>query len=142
MHGKRREMGLGSDLDVSLARAREKAATARELLADGVDPQQERINDRNKRPAEPRQTFGAFTAEYLDTAEDSFSNAKHRQQWRNTLNTYAADMSHVAIAEVTTEHVLASLQPIWLTKGETASRVRQRIERVVQRCQEDRRTQS
>lgn len=71
------------------------------------------------------------TLDLLDSIEDGFKNPKHRQQWRNTLTTYAASMSAVPIGEVATEHVLAALQPIWLTKAETASRVRGRIERVL-----------
>jgi integrase len=63
--------------------------------------------------------------------EDGFKNPKHRQQWRNTLVTYAQPLFDLAIAEVTTENVLAVLQPIWLSKPETASRVRGRIERVL-----------
>lgn len=63
--------------------------------------------------------------------EDGFRNPKHRQQWRNTLTTYAAPIFDVPIAEVTTEQILGVLQPIWLTKPETASRVRGRIERVL-----------
>lgn len=73
-----------------------------------------------------------YTAlQWLDSVEDGFSNAKHRQQWRNTLTTYAAGLFPLPIDAVTTEAVLEVLKPIWLTKAETASRVRGRIEKVL-----------
>lgn len=127
MNRRRREMGLGSDLDVTLAQAREKAAEARASLLNGDDPQAARRQTKAIAPL----TFGEFALELLDSIEDGFKNAKHRQQWRNTLTTYAAPLFPVAIAKVETSHVLEALQPIWLTKPETASRVRGRIERVL-----------
>ena len=127
MEGRRREMGLGSDLDVSLAKAREKAMAARNHVLDGQDPQLER------RVAKivdlPVVTFGEFAMQWLDDIEEGFSNPKHRQQWRNTLKTYAVSLFTVPITDITTEQILNVLQPIWLTKAETASRVRGRIER-------------
>ncbi|ODP37108.1 tyrosine-type recombinase/integrase [Sphingomonas turrisvirgatae] len=129
LHGKRREMGLGSDLDVSLAKAREKAAEARAMVLEGQDPQAERL--RAKVAAQPVLTFGKFAIDWLDAIESGFANAKHRQQWRNTLTTYAAPLFPLPITDVTTAAVLEVLKPIWLTKAETASRVRGRIERVL-----------
>lgn len=67
----------------------------------------------------------------VDDIEEGFKNAKHRQQWRNTLKRYAQPLFALPIDGVTTENVLAVLQPIWLTKPETASRLRGRIERVL-----------
>ena len=128
-NGKRLEVGLGPALDVPLAKAREKAAAARALILDGRDPRLERA--KAIAAAQPIVTFGGFAMQYLDDIEDGFKNAKHRQQWRNTLTTYAASMFELPIAAVKTEDVLAVLQPIWLTKPETASRVRGRIERVL-----------
>lgn len=127
--GKRREMGLGSDLDVPLAKAREKAAAARDLVLEGKDPQAERTQ--TKAAAKPAMAFGRFALEWLDNVESGFSNPKHRQQWRNTLTTYAAPLFPLPIKEVTTEAILEVLKPIWLSKAETASRVRGRIERVL-----------
>lgn len=151
MHGKRREMGLGSDLDVTLAQAREKAAAARMLVSEEIDPQVHRVSARAEaerarkvhtlttgigkvsvgRSKWPTNSFGAFALQWLDSVEDGFSNAKHRQQWRNTLTTYAAPLFPLAINSVSTEAVLEVLKPIWLTKAETASRVRGRIEKVL-----------
>jgi integrase len=129
LNGKRREMGLGSTLDVTLAKAREKAEAARAIFLDGRDPVLERV--KAEQPEQPVITFGMFAMQLLDDIEDGFRNPKHRQQWRNTLTTYAAPLFELPIAEVATEHVLGVLQPIWLTKAETASRVRGRIERVL-----------
>ncbi len=131
LDGKRQEMGLGSLLDITLAKARERAAAAREMVIEGVDPKSVRRPANVEAPAAPVITFGEFTLELLDNIEDGFKNRKHRQQLRNTLTTYAASLWPVAITEVTTEQVLAVLQPIWLSKAETASRLRGRIERVL-----------
>ena len=129
MHGKRREMGLGSDLDVTLARARELARVARSKVLDGIDPQVDRMA--TKAPPKDVVTFGRFTTDLLDSIEEGFRNPKHRQQWRNTLTTYAAPLFPKPIEDVTTDDILGVLQPIWLSKNETASRVRGRIERVL-----------
>ena len=80
---------------------------------------------------EAPETFGAFAKKLVADLKGGFRNPKHRQQWRNTLTTYAAPIADTPIAEVTTEQILGVLQPIWLTKPETASRVRGRIERVL-----------
>ncbi len=125
--GKRFELGLGSDLDISLAKAREKAAEVRAMLLDDKDPRHERDTKKRQDAA----TFGAFAIALLDGIEGGFKNPKHRQQWRNTLTTYAKPIWDRSLNEVSTENVLAVLQPIWLTKPETASRLRGRIERVL-----------
>lgn len=127
--GKRGEMGLGSDLNVTLAKAREKASAARALVLEGKNPRAERAMV--KVVELPVITFGEFAMKWLDDVEDGFRNPKHRQQWRNTLKTYAAPLFKLPITHVTTEHVLGALQPIWLAKAETASRVRGRIERIL-----------
>jgi integrase len=129
--GKRREMGLGSLKAVSLADARQRATECRKQLADGLDP----INERDaKEAARAASAVTAITFEqcaeaYLTSHEAGWRNAKHRQQWRNTLATYAYPfLGKIPVAEVGTENVLAALSPIWATKTETASRVRGRIE--------------
>lgn len=130
-NGKRIELGLGSGLDVTLAKARERAAEIRTMLVDGIDPRVERAKAKLVAEEKPAVTFGAFALELVDSLEDGFKNPKHRQQWRNTLKTYAKPLWDVPIDGVTTEQILAVLQPIWLTKAETASRLRGRIERVL-----------
>lgn len=125
------ELGLGNALDVPLAKARERAAEIRAMLVDGLDPRVERLKAKAKIKQAPTVTFGKFAMELVDDIEDGFKNPKHRQQWRNTLTSYAQPLFETAINEVTTEQILAVLQPIWLSKAETASRLRGRIERVL-----------
>ena len=124
--GKRQEMGLGSVQDVSLAKAREKAAAARELALEGKDPRGIRPHPEPVKQA--KVTFGQFAKQHVATIEAGFRNRKHRQQWRNTLTTYAAPIADTPIDEVTSDQIKGLLLPIWLPKPETASRVRGRIE--------------
>ncbi|MCE7795360.1 integrase arm-type DNA-binding domain-containing protein [Sphingobium sufflavum] len=132
MNGQRREMGLGSDLDVTLAKAREKASVVRELVQEGIDPQKARLVQKADKPERPPVTFGEAAIDLIDSLEEGFKNPKHRQQWRNTLVTYATSLWAIPVAHVTTEDVLAVLKPIWTTKAETASRVQQRVQRVLE----------
>ena len=137
---KRREMGLGSLTDTSLAKARDKAEAARKLLADGIDPlEQRRAAEEAEavRVAEEEQakigkpTFGEFADTYIDTHEEGWKNAKHRQQWRNTIKTHAKSLLPKPVDEITTGDVVAVLQPIWRSTPETASRLRGRIENIL-----------
>lgn len=132
--GRQREMGLGSLADVTLAQAREKAAEARRLRAEGKDPLDEKrasaASHGGDAPAVP--TFGAFADAHVAEIEAGFSNSKHRAQWRMTLgDAYCALIRCKRVDEVTTDDVLGILRPIWLAKAETASRVRGRIEAVL-----------
>lgn len=127
--GKRREFGLGSVLDVSLAQAREKARSARQLHLDGIDPIAER-----KRVSKPKQklmTFGEMATALIDDIEKGFDNKKHRDQWRSSITRYAEPILTLPVDEVDTDAVVSILKPIWLAKCETARRVRGRIERVL-----------
>ncbi len=127
--GRLREMGFGSVDMVSLARARVLVADARKQISDGIDPiEARRIAEAN---ADGVPTFGAFASELVDTIESGFSNAKHRQQWRNTLTTYCKPIWSTPLDKIETDGVLKCLTPIWSTKPETANRVRGRIERVL-----------
>ena len=76
-------------------------------------------------------TFGVYALALVDRIEEGFSNPKHRQQWRNTLETYCAPIWTKPIDAIDTAGVLACLTPVWQSKPETASRVRGRIERVL-----------
>jgi len=127
--GKRREMGLGSTLDVSLSRAREKAIEARTAFLEGRDPIAERAAEPSPEVAEV--TFGAFFDTLIADIEEGFRNEKHRKQWRSSLRTHAAALLEKPIAEIDADAVVDVLKPIWLSKPETASRVRGRIERVL-----------
>ncbi|MEX0405912.1 integrase arm-type DNA-binding domain-containing protein [Aquibium sp. LZ166] len=122
--GSRREMGLGSYPAVSLAMARKRAETNRQTIANGRDP----IEDRRKE-AEP--TFAECVDQFLDKFEGQWRNAKHKAQWRMTLTDYCRPIEAKRVSEIETADVLRILNPIWQEKQETASRLRGRIERVL-----------
>jgi integrase len=126
--GKLKEMGLGSPAKgVTLAMARGLRDDARAVMARGVDPlEARRSSEQSAIPA-----FGAYALGLVERIEGGFSNPKHRQQWRNTLETYCRPIWAFPIDAVDTSGVLACLTPIWQAKPETASRVRGRIERVL-----------
>lgn len=125
-NGRLREMGLGSARAVPLAIAREKAAAARLLLADRIDPLAHRQNN----VASP--SFNECTEQFLASNEAGWRNAKHVSQWRNTIKTYAEQViGRLPVNEIDTNHIVKILDPIWVTKTETASRVRGRIENVL-----------
>jgi hypothetical protein len=126
--GKRSEMGLGGFPGVSLADAREARNGARKALRAGVNPKEER--DRKKRVANPV-TFGPFAEELIAELAGGWRNATHKQQWSNTLATYCKPIWTKPVDQVSTNDVLEILKPIWTTKAETASRLRGRIERVL-----------
>jgi len=129
---KRREMGLGSTRSVPLVAAREAAREARAHLAAGRNPLEERKTAREAaRQVAQIDTFGVFAESYIDNVEDGWRNPKHRQQWRNSLREHAAKLRDIPVSDVTTSDVVECLQPIWLSKPETANRVRGRIERVL-----------
>lgn len=127
-------LGLGSLADVSLAQAREKAAHARQLRAAGLDPIEAKRSPAGAHvePERAVPTFGDFADAYIAEIAPGFSNPKHRAQWKMTLgDTYCATIRGKPIDGVDTDDLLAVLRPIWLTKSETASRIRGRIEQVL-----------
>ena len=123
VQGRRRDIGLGGAGLVTLAEAREKALAYRKLAREGGDP----LAERRKAQA----TIPTFTeAAELVHAEHkpTWRNPKHAAQWRTTLQTYAyPHLGTKRVDQIDTPDVLRVLAPIWLTKGETARRVRQRI---------------
>lgn len=121
---KRREMGLGSFPAVKLKDAREKAVHCRATVAAGGDP----IAEKDKE-AEP--TFGECADMLVASIKSSWRNAKHEYQWTQTLTQYCAGIRGKRVSQISTEDVLSVLTPIWATKNETASRLRGRIERVL-----------
>jgi integrase len=134
VNGTERYHGLGSVNAISLERAREEARRCRELRYDGIDPIEYRKTERQKRALEAAKTitFDECVAGYLDAHEDGWQNAKHRQQWRNTLATYASPVfGSLPVQSVDTDLIVKALQPIWKRVPETASRVRGRIEAVL-----------
>ncbi|MET3694552.1 integrase [Methylobacterium goesingense] len=127
--GKLKEMGLGSLSAVSLSEAREKAAAARQIRKSGKNPIEHRRNAREERLTAV--TFGTFAEEVVRSLSQGFRNDKHKAQWSSTLKTYAGPLYDKLIDEISTADVLHVLTPIWQTKSETASRLRGRIERVL-----------
>ncbi len=137
---RRSEMGLGSLDAVPLARARELAAKCRLDLAEGRNPlEARRTTQEAEQTALDTQrivkarltTFGEVADALIASKSPGWRNAKHSAQWVMTLEVYAASLRPMPVSEITTEHVLAALQPIWMTKPETAVRTRGRIEAVL-----------
>ncbi|MGE0531606.1 MAG: tyrosine-type recombinase/integrase [Hyphomonadaceae bacterium] len=132
--GKVRDMGLGQASHVTLAEAREAAEAARKAARAGADPVALRKEERRRLVAtiENARTFKDCSERFLEMQERRWSNPKHRQQWRNTLSTYAYPMlGDLRVEAIDTNLVLRVLEPIWLEKPETASRLRARIERIL-----------
>ncbi|WP_419826160.1 tyrosine-type recombinase/integrase [Sphingomonas sp.] len=128
--GTRSEIGLGAAKSLPLARAREIAATMREAVVVGSDP---RAVLSPPEPAALPQTptFGEFAEAYITSVEKGWKNPVHRQQWRHSLRDHASRLMAESIDAIDTDMVLEVLQPIWLTKAETAGRVRGRIEKIL-----------
>lgn len=123
--GRRRDMGLGRFPEITLARARERAMEARRQLAEGIDPLAAR-----KRHASL--TFKAAAEAVIESKRPGWRNAKHAEQWAVTLASYVyPKIGDLDVKQVETADVLAVLRAIWNDKPETASRVRQRIEAVL-----------
>lgn len=132
--GRRRDMGLGGYPDVTLAGARDAARKARERIAEGVDPIEERRARKSALRAEAARvvTFEEAAKAYIAAHGDSWRNDKHRQQWENTLSTYAyPKIGKLAVRDIGLAHVLSILEPIWKERTETATRLRGRIERIL-----------
>lgn len=124
---KRCELGLGAYSSTTLAQARDEATKAKALLKAGIDPKAARRDDASQNSPD----FGAVATELIDGLEVGWRNPKHRQQWRNTLATYAAPIWTKDVSKIDVNDLIGLLRPIWQTKPETASRVRGRIERVL-----------
>jgi integrase len=132
--GKRRDLGLGGYPDVTLALAREKARDTRERIAQGIDPVAERQRLRSTALAERLRdmTFQKAAEAVVAKKQAEASNIKHGKQWASTLETYAYPvLGTMSVADIELSHVKQVLEPIWQSKTETATRVRQRIETVL-----------
>src|SRR5450631_1696398 len=131
---RQREMGLGSFPTVGLAAAREKARQLRSIVGDGGDPIAI-IEARESAALAERQTqktFSEVAERYIAQHERSWKNAKHQAQWAATLRTYAEpSIGKLLVKDIRAAHVIGVLEPIWTTKTETATRVRSRIELVL-----------
>lgn len=132
--GKPREMGLGPLSTYSLAEARMRARDARQAVDAGRDPiaEREAERQRNKLEAAKAMTFDQCAAAYIEAHRAGWKNPKHAAQWAATLATYAGPViGALPVASVDMPLVLRILEPIWTTKNETASRLRGRIESVL-----------
>lgn len=142
LHGKRRDYGIGGYPAVSLTDARKTRDRLRRQVKAGIDP----LGDRDRAQAEAAAaaeaeareeriqsaTFRAVAEEYIESKRAGWKNGKHHQQWRNTLRDYAHPVvGDLPVADITTDHVLRVLQPIWYDITETASRVQGRIENIL-----------
>lgn len=129
---RRRDAGLGSYPDVSLAEARESARKLREQLRQGVDPIDYKRAQAPRVFASAVLSFHEATRRYIAAKSHEWKNAKHKDQWTNTLKTYADPIiGKLPVDQISLREVEAVLSPIWTTKTETASRVRQRVEAVL-----------
>lgn len=143
LNGKSRDIGLGAagPDGISLADARDARDALRLKVKAGIDPIEERQREAAEALAAAQaaqaaqvagMTFKAVAETYIGANEGSWRNDKHRQQWKNTLATYVYPViGELAVAKVGTAHVLQILEPIWNAKAETASRVRGRIETIL-----------
>jgi integrase len=126
--GKVTEAGLGGG-EVALVEARDKAAEARKMVRAGINP----IQAKRQALAEKvrRKTFGEVADTFLDTKESEWGSERHRNQWRSALKELAEPIRAIPIDEIDEQAVLSVLTPLWLAKPETASRLRRRIEAVL-----------
>lgn len=132
--GKIREMGLGSASIVTLADARRKAEQAQRQRSDGFDPIQVRREQQAQAQIDTARgvTFRNCAKQFIEVNASGWKNEKHVAQWSATLETYAYPaFGNLPVAAIDTGQVLRAVEPIWSEKPETASRVRQRIERVL-----------
>jgi integrase len=136
-NGKTSWKGLGVYPKIGLANARERANECYQLRKDGIDPITH-FKDLSKQAELARlkgKSFKEVAEAHIESKKAGWSNAKHAQQWTNTLKTYAYPViGHVSVDDIDTDLVLKVIEPIWGTKTETASRVRQRIEAVLDRA--------
>lgn len=134
LHGKRHKMGLGSYPTVTLKDARDASLKARQLLQQGIDPlsHKRKVIQANKLEATKTITFDECTALFIESKKAEWRNPKHHQQWKNTLQTYASPIfGSMSVADIDQDLILKVIDPIWRTKNPTATRVRGRIESVL-----------
>jgi integrase len=132
--GRERQMGLGPVSTLSLAEARERARECRKILLDGRDPIQVRNAERIQRRTETARgvTFKECAERYIAAHEASWRNEKHREQWKSTLARYAYPIiGGLSVSAIDTALVVKVIEALWATKPETATRLRGRVESVL-----------
>lgn len=127
--GKPKNMGLGSRDVLSLAEARDARDQARKLVAVGVNPLEAR--KAAKQAAAKRPTFGEMADTLIASKQPEWRNAKHKDQWVMTLETYCSSIRSKPVDEIDTADILSVLKPLWQRVPETAARLRGRIEHVI-----------
>src|SRR5262249_15161436 len=133
-HNIERQMGLGSFPTISLTEAREKALNARKLRDQGLDPIEVRDKERSARALEIARamSFDQCAMAYLAAHRAGWRSVRHSEQWSHSLKTYVTPIfGHLPVQEIDTALVVKIVEPLWTTKPETASRVRGRIEAVL-----------
>jgi integrase len=137
LHGRERMLGLGPVTAFNLKEARDRARSARQLLADGVDP----LDVKRQRRAEAKAaaarklTFAEATERYFNQHQAKWTNASHRDQFLSSLRNYAFPIiGDMDVATIRLADVLRAIEPHWTTKSVTADRVRNRIEAVLDWC--------
>ncbi len=132
VEGKQREAGLGSYPLVSLKEARKKKDALKVEVANGNDPLVEREAEKAEQHRLRSMTFEKAAQACFEMKQAEWENGKHQDQWINTLRTYAfPGIGNMPVGDIEPQHVTACLNPIWMTKKETARRVRQRIDAVM-----------
>jgi integrase len=134
LNGKRREIGLGSINDISLAEARKRAAECRRLKAEAVDPIEARRSERKAAELEAARalTFKECAEAYIEAHRPSWRNDKHAAQWPNSLGTYVyPTFGSQSVQDIDTTLVMKVLEPLWTSKPTTAARLRGRIENIL-----------
>jgi integrase len=134
LDGRAREMGLGPLNVISLAEARKRVAECRRMRHDGIDPIDARGAQRHQKRLEGARsmTFDVCAGAYIEAHKASWKNGKHAEQWRGSLRNYASPVfGSSPVQAIDLALVMKALEPIWQTKSETASRLRGRIESVL-----------
>ncbi len=130
--GKRREMGFGPTYDISLAKARELASAARALLREGIDPIDNRVGEKAQHKREKGISFEELASRYIAEQSAGWRDQRWPVLWRSSLEKHAYPILRgKPVSAIDTDDVLSVLRPIWIEKTETASRVRSRIERIL-----------
>jgi len=132
--GKESNMGMGAYPDTSLAEARDMATEYRRAKRDGIDPKLFRERQLEQRRAQymSSTSFKEVAEEFIESKKSGWKNKKHAAQWGSTLATYAYPViGEMPVDTVEVEHILKVLKPIWNEKAETATRVRQRLEAIM-----------
>lgn len=132
--GRGHAMGLGSVKDISLSEARDLSREQRKILKQGADPIKKRVEIQNAQLVERsgKITFRECADQFIEKRKPTWKNVKHGEQWVSTLNQYANPViGDMYVCDVSTTHILQILDPIWATKNETASRIRNRLELIL-----------